>query len=50
MNIFTNLINKRNLPANSKYAFINPFLILFVCILLYMVLYNDKVKHYLNDE
>lgn len=46
MNVFTNLINKRNLVVNSKFANVNPLLIL--VILLFIVYLLLKEQKYLD--
>ena len=50
MNIFPNLINKRNLTANSKYAILNPFFFLLLFVLIYEVLFDENVKNVLNND
>lgn len=48
MSIFSNLINKRNLPATSKFATLDFKTVLFVIIILYAVLCVDCVKSILK--
>ena len=42
MNVFTNLINKRNLAVNSKFAKVNPLLILVILLSIVYLLLKEQ--------
>ena len=50
MDVFTNLINKRNLPVNITYGQLSPLITVGIIFLVYLVLYNKNVKNYLNTH